>query len=67
MNLLFPLDPDIKGQLNLGSDEELWYNVPFDLDIQKKYLKNSYIAVSTKRLFIIHSGKLQYEVPLEQC
>ncbi len=67
MNLLFPLEPDIEMQLNLDSDEELWYCVPFDLDIHKTYLKNSYIAVSTMRLFVIHSGKIQYEVPLKHC
>lgn len=67
MNLLLPLSPDLEEKLHLSFQEELWYCVPYDLDITKRYLQNSYIAVSNQRLFIIHSGSLKYEVSLEQC
>lgn len=67
MNLLFTLEPSIQNQLDLEPSEELWYCVPYDLDISKNYLKNSYIAVTTKQLYIIQSGNLLYKIPLEQC
>ncbi|MCI8371140.1 MAG: ABC transporter ATP-binding protein [Lachnospiraceae bacterium] len=67
MNLLYTLEPGIRNQLALDSQEELWYCSPYDLDDGKNYLQNSYLAVSTERIFLIRCGKLRYEIPLEQC
>lgn len=67
MNLLYTLKTNIIHQLQLAPTEELWYCVPFDLDFDKQYLKNSYIAVSTHRLFVIRDSILLYDIPLSQC
>lgn len=67
MNLLFLLDKNITKQLDLQPEEELWYCVPYDLDSKKHFIQNSYIAVSTNRLFIIESGALLYELSLKNC
>lgn len=67
MNLLLPLDAEIESQLHLNPKETIWYCVPFNLDFKKKYIQNSYIVVSTERLFIIHSGTLQYQLLLKDC
>lgn len=67
MNLLHTLKPNILEQLQLLENEELWYCVPFDLDFNKQYLKESYVAVSNHRLFVIRNEQLTYDIPLTDC
>lgn len=67
MNLLFTPDSSIMAQLKLQKEEALWYCVPYDLDRNKQFVKNSYIAVSTKRLFIIENRVLLYALSLNDC
>lgn len=67
MNLLFTPDASVMAQLKLQKEEELWYCIPYDLDSRKHFIQNSYIAVSTKRLFIIENHVLLYELSLNDC
>lgn len=67
MNLLFDLKPDIIEHLHLSDTEKLRYCVPYDLGSDNTYVKQSYIAASECRIFIIEEGRLLYEIDLKQC
>ena len=45
--------------LELESDEEIVYCVPFDIGEDGNFVKNSYVVVSEKRLFVIEDGQLK--------
>ena len=67
MNLLFDLKPDIIEHLHLSDTEKLRYCVPYDLGSDNTYVKQSYIAASERRIFIIEEGHLLYEIDIKQC
>lgn len=67
MNLVYTLDTQTEQILALTSDEAIWYCVPYDLDITARFLKDSYIVVTNKRLLITREQKLQHNIFLDDC
>ena len=65
MKVLFDLPPDELALLKLEKGEELHYCVPYDLYGNRR-IKDGWIAVTDKRLFVLLSGQLQKEFLLSK-
>lgn len=75
MKLLYELSEEQRGLLRMEQDEELWYCVPIDLLYRHSTRaekgsftgKDQYLAVTTKRLMVLHATELLYERKLSEC
>ncbi|MBR4816539.1 MAG: ABC transporter ATP-binding protein, partial [Lachnospiraceae bacterium] len=65
MILKFDLKEEYIKLLKLAPDEDIAYCVPYDIGEDGKYIKESYVVVTEKRLFVLEQGSLKKELNLE--
>ena len=66
MILKFDLKDEYVKLLNLAKDEEIAYCVPYDIGEDGNYIKDSYVTVTEKRLFVIENGTLKKTLDLSE-
>ncbi len=67
MNLLFSLPAETRQALPMEGNEEIWYAIPYDLNLDGSYLENSFIIVTKKQLFITQNHQLMKSLMLSDC
>ncbi len=67
MNLLFPLPAETRQALPIAPDEEIWYAIPYDLDLNGAYTKDCFIVVTREHLFVTKAHQLLHSVVLADC
>ena len=58
MILRYDLPSGLVSSLSLAADEELYYAIPYDVDGNGSMLDDSYVIISTRRLFITRKGSI---------
>ena len=59
MILKYDISKELVGKLGLDSDEEIFYAIPYDVDEDGSMLEDSFVVVSTRRLFTTYRGELK--------
>ena len=59
MILKFDLKEEYIKLLKLAPDEDIAYCVPYDIGEDGKYIKESYVVVTEKRLIVLEQGSLK--------
>ena len=67
MILQFDLPESAASCIQLEQGERIYYTVPFDVAENSKWLPDSYLAVSTKHLWVIQKGELREKLLLSEC
>lgn len=63
MNLKFELNDSIKARLKLREGEKIYYSIPVDIDDDGNWTDDSFLVVTTLRVFTFISGKeTSYEI-----
>ena len=57
MILKYILPQYIDKELNLSDDERIYYSVPVDIDEDGNWTDNSYVVVTTKKIYIFRGEK----------
>ncbi|MCQ2505031.1 MAG: ATP-binding cassette domain-containing protein [Saccharofermentans sp.] len=57
MNLKFELNDSIKARLKLREGEKIYYSIPVDIDDDGNWTDDSFLVVTTLRVFTFISGK----------
>lgn len=65
MILNFDLKEEYIKPLKLAPDEKIAYCVPYDIGDDGKYIKDSYVVVTEKRLFVLEQGSVKKELNLD--
>lgn len=50
-----------------SDDEKLYYAVPFDIDADGNFTKNSYVVVTTKHVYALENGKMKEKIKIADC
>ena len=64
MILKFDLPEPAASCIQLEQGERIYYTVPFDVAENSRWLPDSYLAVSTKHLWVIQKGELKEKIGL---
>ena len=67
MILKYAISKELRQELGLRENEELYYCVPYDIDDDGSMLDDSYIVVSNFRLFITKKGKVLESLELKDA
>lgn len=67
MNLLFKLPSQTEQALNLYTDDEIWYAIPYDLDMENHFLSDSFVIVTKDTLFVTCNHQVQRKLSLADC
>lgn len=67
MILKFDLPEPAASCIQLEQGERIYYTVPFDVAENSRWLPDSYLAVSTKHLWVIQKGELKEKIRLSEC
>ncbi|MCM1245398.1 MAG: ABC transporter ATP-binding protein/permease [Roseburia sp.] len=67
MILKYDLPEEALACVELGQDERIYYAVPFDVEKDGSLLTDSYLVVSSRRLWLISKGKLIEKLDLSDC
>lgn len=65
MILDFGLTKENKAKLGLAKNEEVYYCIPYDISEEGQYIKDSFVVVTTKRIFVLEKGELKDTFLLE--
>ncbi|MCR5329997.1 MAG: ABC transporter ATP-binding protein/permease [Lachnospiraceae bacterium] len=67
MILNYSIPEELKRRFELAAGEELFYCVPYDIDTDGSMLEDSFVAVSTKHLFITKKGQVLEKLSLDEA
>ena len=67
MNLLFNLPQLTQEALNLPEEQEIWYAIPYDLDMENNYLQDSFVVITKDTLFVTKEHRIEKKILLDQC
>lgn len=67
MNLLFDLPVETRQTLPISPEEEIWYAVPYDLNLDGAFCENSFVIVTKSSLFITQGTQLLHSITLSDC
>ncbi|MBO4864235.1 MAG: ABC transporter ATP-binding protein [Eubacterium sp.] len=63
MILKYDLPKDMESQIELTQDERIYYAVPIDIDTDGNWTNDSYLAVTTKKIYIFGENKtIKYDI-----
>ncbi len=66
MILKYDLNEENMELLGLSEGEEIYYNLPMDLDDRGNYRNNSFVVVTNKRVLLLEEGNLTGNYGLEE-
>lgn len=67
MILKYELSKENLALCELLPEEEIYYCLPLDIDLEGNYRQNSYTVMTNKRVLILEEGKLAKQFLLEEC
>lgn len=67
MILKYELPKEAAACVQLAGDERIHYTVPFDVGEDNAWLKDGYLVVSTRYIWVIKGGTLVEKLPLSEC
>ncbi|HHW46805.1 MAG TPA: ABC transporter ATP-binding protein [Clostridiales bacterium] len=67
MNLKYELPKKLLEFMKLEADEEIRYCAPYDLSTDGNYIKDSYVAVTNKRIVVFFKSQIIHNISLFDC
>ena len=67
MILNYSIPQKIQNSIALSEGERIYYAVPFDIDKNAKWVQNSFLIVTTKRILTFHEGELGEAFEIKDC
>lgn len=67
MRLKFDLPEEVESSLSFSEGERIYYTVPFDIAEDGRWLKDSYLIVTNRRLYVIREKKQQMIYEIKYC
>ena len=64
MKLTYELPDSVLSLFKMKEGERIYYSVPYDIDDDGKWINDSYVVVTTKRIFVISAGKIKNELEI---
>ncbi len=67
MILQYTIPQKIKDSIVLSENERIYYAVPFDVDSEAGWLKESYLLVTTTRVLVLREGEIAAVYEIKDC
>lgn len=67
MILKYNLPESYKSNIDLSEGEKIYYSVPFDIDSDGNVTPDSYLAVTTSKIYVFENGSLKNVTSISEC
>lgn len=67
MILKYNLPASLQSNIELGEGEKIYYTVPFDIDSEGRVTNDSYLAVTTSKIYVFENGAQKSVTNIKDC
>ncbi len=67
MILRYDLPKNIENAISLSPDERIYYAVPFDISKEGRWISDSFVLVTSRRIFVLDDEGIQDEYQISDC
>lgn len=67
MILNYNIPESYKSYIELQNGEKIYYSVPFDIDSEGNVTSNSYLIVTTSKIYVFENGSLKKVTEISDC